>query len=172
MRKVAAGMMFAIIMSVPANADYVTAPEGLRVRAEPNTNSEVVRILSFAEEVDGPIRNGWMKLSDGYAKASFLSEENPLDEYTDMGSWLCTAYTHTGYPCYDGSYPEAGYSVACNSLPIGTEIYIAGIGRRTVTDRGPSSMPEGWVDIFMDGYTECVNFGAQYREVYVKGGGK
>lgn len=155
------------LMTTYAGAEYVTAPEGLRVRSEPNTESKILRVLSFAEEVSGTVKDGWMKIEEGYVKAEYLSEENPMDDFEYAGSWLTTAYTHTGYACANGQYPQAGYTIATNSLSMGTEVYISGIGFRTVCDRGPGSMPDAWLDIFMDGYGECVQYGAQYRDVFI-----
>ena len=148
--------------------EYVDAVSGLRLRSAPSLEAEIVKVLPFGEEVNGEIKDGWMKTDDGYLKTDFLSKKNPLDDYDYMGNWMLTAYTHTGCACANGPYPTAGYTVACNSLPLGTEIYISEIGFRTVEDRGPQSMPGEWLDLFLDGYSECVSFGVQYHDVYIK----
>ena len=91
-------------------------------------------------------------------------------EKTDMtyaGNFMTTAYTWTGNPCANGNYPTDGYTVACNSLPFGTRVYIEGIGERVVEDCGPGSMPNEWLDIYMDSYDACIQWGVQYKEVYV-----
>ena len=154
------------ILASNVSAEYVTAPEGLRLRSAPSIEAEVLDVLPFATEVDGKVEDGWLKTEAGYLSMEYLSKENPLDEYEALGSWLTTAYTHTGLNCANGEYPEVNYTVACNSLPIGTELYIEGIGFRTVEDRGPSNMPDAWLDIFMDGYQECVSHGEQYHRVW------
>ena len=89
----------------------------------------------------------------------------PKTEMTYLGNWMTTAYTHTGNCCANGNYPTE-CTVACNSLPFGTEIYID-VGYRVVEDRGPGSMPSEWLDIFMDSYDSCVQWGIQYRDVYL-----
>ena len=154
-------------MTMLASGEYVTAPEGLRLRKEPSLDAEVIKVLPFAEEVTGTIKNGWLETAEGYLKAEYLSEDDPLDGMTPMGSWLVTAYTHSGQCCADGSYPETGYSIATNSLALGTKVFIQGVGFRTVTDRGPSSMPGAWIDLFMDEYSSCIAWGEQFREVWV-----
>lgn len=156
-----------LLMGIVAKAEFVIAESGLRVRKEPNLDAEVTRVIPFGEEVEGTVTNGWMKTKDGFVSAEFLSETDPLAGYTALGRWMLTAYTHTGNACANGQYPTAGYTVACNSLPLGTEIYIQGIGRRVVEDRGTASMPSGWCDIFMDGYSECIQFGEKTAEVYL-----
>lgn len=168
MRRLVLTTVAVIAMTITSSASYVTAESGLRVRATPSTEAEILKVLPFGTEVTGTIRSGWMKTDDGYLKAEFLSEDNPLDDYDYMGNWMLTAYTHSGMACANGQYPTAGYTVACNSLPLGTETYISGIGFRTVEDRGPQSMPGEWLDLFLDGYSECVSFGVQYHDVYIK----
>lgn len=155
------------LMALSVRGEYVTAVDGLRIRSEPNTESEILGVLPYGAEVTGKIRKGWMKTDEGYLSAEYLSDRSPLEDAEYLGSWLTTAYTHTGSACYNGHYPEAGYTVATNSLPIGTEIYIEGIGFRTVEDRGPSYMPYEWLDVFLDGYGECVAYGEQYRNVWI-----
>lgn len=156
-----------LLMGIVAKAEYVTAESGLRVRKEPNLDAEVIRVVPFGEQVEGIVTDGWMETEDGYLSAEYLSETDPLENYESLGTWLVTAYTHSGFCCADGSYPEAGYTIACNSLPMGTRVFISGIGFRTVCDRGPASMPDAWLDLFVDGYSEAIVFGEQRRGVWI-----
>lgn len=156
-----------LLMGIVAKAEFVVAESGLRVRKEPNLDAEVIKVVPFGEQVEGPIINGWMETEDGYLSAEFLSETDPLAEAQFLGPFLLTAYTHSGFCCADGSYPEAGYTIACNSLPMGTRVFISGIGFRTVCDRGPASMPDAWLDLFVDGYSEAVAFGEQRHDVWI-----
>ena len=86
---------------------------------------------------------------------------------TYTGTWRITAYAATGNPCANGNYPQTGYTIACNSLPFGTEVYIDGVGFRTVEDRGPEWLGSEWLDIYMGEVEPCVQWGDQYRDVYV-----
>lgn len=161
-------LLIAALMVTPCAAEYVTAPSGLNVRAEKSTGSAVIEVLPFGAEVT-PIRTGkrWAKLDNGFVSTEWLSSENPFDSMTALGTWRITAYAYTGSPCANGEYPEAGRTVACNSLPFGTEVYIDGVGFRTVTDRGPASMGNSWIDLYLGDYDSCVIWGDQYRDVYV-----
>jgi len=145
----------------------VNSHDGLRVRAEPNIESEVLKVLPFGEEVHGVVKGDWMLTADGYVKAEYLSEEDPLSAYEYVGCWLTTAYAPTGCACANGEYPESGYTIACNSLDFGTEVFIQGIGFRMVEDRGPTSMPSEWLDIFMDTEGECIAYGEQMHDVWI-----
>jgi 3D (Asp-Asp-Asp) domain-containing protein len=160
---------FIIAMVVQARAKFVTAPSGLRVREKPGTDAKILEVLPFRAQVFGEIEENWMRLEDrdGYVDATWLSIEDPCDGWTFLGSWMTTAYTHTGNVTASGAYPTDGYTVATNSLPMGTKLWIAGIGTRVVQDRGPSSMPDAWLDIFMDSYSSCVNWGARNVDVWL-----
>lgn len=83
-------------------------------------------------------------------------EEEPEMEY--VGSFQLTAYTHTGNNCADGVYPCAGVTVACNDTRLWHKnIYIDGYGYFYVHDTG--GMSNNVIDIFMDSYDECIQFG-------------
>lgn len=81
-----------------------------------------------------------------------------------LGYYELTAYTHTGNCMANGEYPYVG-ACACNSLDLGTVVYIEGYGTYTVCDRG--GMSDNVIDIFMDTYDECVEFGRRSADVYL-----
>ena len=56
-----------------------------------------------------------------------IAEESPEEELEYLGTFEMTAYEWTGNPCANGNYPEVGYTVACNSLPLGILLMIAGL---------------------------------------------
>lgn len=99
----------------------------------------------------------------------------PIDNYEEVlekeshleyiGHYELTAYEWTGNPCANGNYPTEGYTVACNSLPLGTRIYIDGYGYYTVEDRG--GMADNVVDIYLGDYDTCIEFGRQSRDIYI-----
>lgn len=82
-----------------------------------------------------------------------------------LGSYELTAYEWTGNPCANGNYPSSGYTVACNSLPLGTRIYIEGYGEYMVEDRG--GMADNVIDIYMGDYDSCIQFGRRVADVYI-----
>lgn len=82
-----------------------------------------------------------------------------------LGNYELTAYEWTGNPCANGNYPTEGLTIASNTLPIGTRVYIKGIGERTVEDTG--GMPGNVIDIYMGDPGTCVQFGRQNAEVYI-----
>lgn len=83
-----------------------------------------------------------------------------------VGEFELTAYTHTGNACKDGVYPCAGVTVACNDPRLWHKtIRIEGYGDFYVHDTG--GMSKNVVDIFMDSYDECVQFGRRSASVYI-----
>lgn len=82
--------------------------------------------------------------------------------------WLiaeCSAYTP--YDC--GTITATGETVhvggvACNFLPVGTVVVIDG-REYVVNDR---CRIENCIDIFMESYEDAIQFGRQYKEVYIK----
>jgi len=80
----------------------------------------------------------------------------------------CTAYTATGNATASGVMPKANHTVAAwKGLPFGTKIYIPAMGTTyTVEDRG-GAVTEGIVDIYMDSYDACIQFGRQNLEAYI-----
>lgn len=77
----------------------------------------------------------------------------------------CSAYTP--YDC--GTITATGETVhvggvACNFLPFGTVVVIDGV-EYIVNDRCGI---DGCIDIFMESYEDAIQFGRQYKEVYIK----
>ena len=85
-----------------------------------------------------------------------------LDGY--LGTYRCTGYVATGNACASGVMPESGVTIASNSLPMGTRVYIEGIGERVVQDTG--GMGNGVIDVFVDSTSEAYALTGDY-EVYI-----
>ena len=175
-RIVIAVLLISVMMAVAAAADtkYVNSKEGLRVRDEPDKDGRILSIIPYGTAVqllDDEDYGGWYLIDYengvAYISAEYTQDTNPLADMVHMGKWRITAYAYTGSPCANGNYPQVDYSIACNSLPFGTEVYISGVGFRTVEDRGPASMGSEWLDIYMGDVNECIQWGDQYRDVYV-----
>lgn len=81
-----------------------------------------------------------------------------------VGTYDITAYTWTGNPMANGEYPYYG-SVASCDFPLGTTLYIEGVGTFIVNDVCPTS---GVIDVYMDSYESCIQFGRMSANVYVQ----
>lgn len=82
---------------------------------------------------------------------------------TLIGTLKVRAYTYTGGNTASGVAPYVG-GVACNMYPFGTRLYIEGYGEYVVNDRIGAGAE---LDIFMDSYNACINFGARNLNVYL-----
>ena len=96
-----------------------------------------------------------------------IAEESPEEELEYLGTFEMTAYEWTGNPCANGNYPEVGYTVACNSLPLGTTVYIEGVGYRVVEDRGAEWHGSNWMDLYLGDVDSCYEWGVRSVEVYI-----
>lgn len=74
----------------------------------------------------------------------------------------------SGGPTASGVMPEEGRTVAADwdVLPAGTEIYIDGVGWRTVEDTG-SGINGHTLDLYMDSHQDALEWGVQEVEVFV-----
>jgi 3D (Asp-Asp-Asp) domain-containing protein len=129
-------------------------------------------VLGYGTELDVIETSGdWSEVKVdgkvGYVCNQYVQEEDPLADMEYLGEWLTTAYAPTGNATASGSWPESGYTIACNSLEMGTEVFIESVGFRTVEDRGPSNMPSAWLDIFMDSTDECILWGEKTLGMWI-----
>ena len=76
-----------------------------------------------------------------------------------------THYTHTGNPTASGKMPQAGRTIACNWLPIGTSVRING-NVYTVEDR-VGIYNSSVIDVFVDSEEEAIQKGRIYTTVEV-----
>ena len=97
-----------------------------------------------------------------YEPAPEPTSSAPSDGY--LGTYRCTGYVATGNACASGVMPESGVTIASNSLPMGTRVYIEGIGERVVQDTG--GMGNGVIDVFVDSTSEAYALTGDY-EVYI-----
>lgn len=98
---------------------------------------------------------------------------------TPLATWKLTAYCACVKCCgksdaitASGYKAKYGY-VACNWLPFGTKVRIAGLGEFIVMDRGAKSLFGSknnhikHLDIYMASHKEARRFGVKYAEVEV-----
>lgn len=91
--------------------------------------------------------------------------DNSQEGMSYAGYYELTAYEYTGSTCANGNMPTVGYTVACNSLPLGTQIYIEGYGYYVVEDTG--GMGGNVIDIYLGDPGACIQFGRQGANVYI-----
>lgn len=84
-----------------------------------------------------------------------------------LGTLIVTAYVATGHPAANGKLPVADVTCAGpRCLPLGTKVYVEGVGLRTVTDR-TARRYDGRVDLFYGDRGAALRWGKQERKVWV-----
>ena len=167
MRRIITTIALTAAISLTAHGEYVTPPEGLRLRKSPSLEAEIIEVLPFETEVTGIINDGWMKTENGYLSAEYLNETNPLNEAQFLGTWRVTAYAATGNMTASGTWPEIGRTLATNDLPFGSLVYVSGNGIWCVEDRGPEYMGSEWCDLFLGDIGDCIAWGDQRLDIYL-----
>ena len=104
-----------------------------------------------------------------------------LPELVSLGTFTVYSYCPCAYCCgqwsggptASGTMPEEGRTIAADwgVLPAGTEIYLDGIGWRTVEDTG-SGITGDKLDLYMGSHEAALEFGVREIEVWTtqKGG--
>lgn len=161
------------------NADYVTLqnvypeataepiPTPVAVTTAEDTTSDYTE--NESESVDYTNTDDETPIEQEVQQEEYTEDTSSNGEY--LGTYTLTAYCgcetcnggNAGITAM-GVEPSEGWTVACNSLPLGTQISING-NTYEVQDTG--NMDDGTIDIFMNSHDEALNFGVQSADVYV-----
>lgn len=105
-----------------------------------------------------------------------LAEGAPEDSrpsVTYLGTWTATAYCSCVECTSDGNGITAsgtlateGRTIACNALPMGTQVSING-HTFIVEDTGYTPYGDAWLDIYFESHDAALAFGVQQVDVYV-----
>jgi 3D (Asp-Asp-Asp) domain-containing protein len=102
-----------------------------------------------------------------------VNQEKPNDLVdAQLGTFSVTAYTHYRNrhggvnKTASGTVPAAGRTVAVDPrvIPLGSRIYIAGIGERIAEDTG-GKIKGKKLDLFLSSVPDCLRFGVRQHEV-------
>lgn len=161
------------------NADYVTLqnvypeataepiPTPVAVATAEDTTSDYTE--NESESVDYTNTDDEAPIEQEAPQEEYMEDTSYNGEY--LGTYTLTAYCgcescngrNAGITAM-GVESSEGWTVACNSLPLGTQISING-NTYEVQDTG--NMDDGTIDIFMNSHDEALNFGVQSADVYV-----
>lgn len=102
-------------------------------------------------------------------------EEQEEPERVSLGVFTVYAYCPcetccgqwSGGPTASGVMPEEGRTVAADwdVLPAGAEVYISGVGWRTVEDTG-SGITGNTLDLYMDSHQDALEWGVREIEIF------
>lgn len=86
----------------------------------------------------------------------------------DLGSFEITCYSIHGTTASGAPTSEDGVAVDPNVIPMGSHIYIDGLGWKWARDTGGAIKGQR-IDIWKNTSDECVQWGRQYRQVWIEG---
>lgn len=127
---------------------------------------------------DEPVIEGYvLPETDGSDAGQYseVSADDSQPEMTYLGAWTATAYCSceacttdgNGYTA-SGTLATEGRTIACNALPMGTEVLIDG-HTYVVEDTGYTPFGDAWVDIYFDSHDAALAFGVRTVDVYLIG---
>ena len=145
--------------------------EASRIELEENTEEMHSSISNMDSESSDEVSEVISEalIYDGYEDAEiilFTEPEEPQEPtLTYLGTYQLTAYAWTGNRCANGNYPTLNYTIASNSIPMGSRVYIEGYGEFVVEDTG--GMSSNVIDVYMGDYSTCIQFGRRTANVYL-----
>lgn len=160
------------IMAVPYNTELKIKKESIKDDTE--------WYIGYNDEYEFYVNKNYLSFEkqEEQKKVYYEESNNTYEEQTqtssNSGSYLGT-YRITHYcPCgqcgsgtgitASGTQATVGRTVACNSLPFGTQIVING-NVYTVEDTG--GMGGNTIDVFVGSHQEALNLGVYYADVYL-----
>ncbi|NOU92083.1 LysM peptidoglycan-binding domain-containing protein [Paenibacillus sp. LMG 31456] len=126
--------------------------------------------LTVGQQLQIPNSDTAIPLPDGQSKTIKRVLSSTLTAYTAGIESTGKTASHPQYGItYSGSKAEEGRTIAVDPsiIPIGTTVYIDGVGIRTAEDTG-SAVRGSRIDVFMDDVGQALNFGVKRNvKVYV-----
>lgn len=96
--------------------------------------------------------------------STIIEEEHSNIQIAYLGKFTLTYYSKEQFPdaTYTGVMPQAGITVAVdpNLIPLGSQLYINGIGVRYAQDTG-GKIKGNNIDVFVDTTAEAIKLGRQ-----------
>lgn len=156
--------------------ETLTSDRGSDVGADVANNEAGVLL-----EEDGDYIEQYSEVPESDYQQEVISPyEEPADDYSEdltyLGEFIATAYCPASCCCGEyasgytasGTLAEEGRTIACNSLPFGTQVMIEG-HTYVVEDTGWSPYGENWLDIFFASHDAALAYGMRTVDVYLIG---
>lgn len=156
--------------------ETLTSDRGSDVGADVANNEADILL-----EEDGADIEQYSEVSESDYQQEVISPyEEPAEDYSEnltyLGEFTATAYCPCPICCgeYSSGYTASGTlategrTIACNSLPFGTQVMIDG-NTYVVEDTGWSPYGENWLDIFFASHEAALAYGMRTVDVYLIG---
>ena len=132
------------------------------------TRENLTQLLEELSDVESRYESLEAKYRELEKKQKATSITRGGNLYQNSVPMIITAYTHTGQPTKSGKMPIVGRTIAVDPriIPMGTRVYIEGVGYRIAEDTG-GDIKGNRIDLFMDSEKECVIFGRKNLKVII-----
>ncbi len=87
---------------------------------------------------------------------------------TPIGTFLVTCYDLDGITASGAPVGPEAVAVDPSVIPLGSHMYVQGAGHRIALDTG-GAIKGRHLDIWAPTYTQCADWGAQHRSVWLEG---
>ena len=160
--------------TVKTTVVHATKAQTAETTAVPTTKAQTVETTAVPTTEAPVVETTVSPTTEPALKAAAPSDTEASDSGNEHGEFY-DMFTLTAYcPCYtcsegwgkqtsSGAWCTEGRTVACNSIPFGTHIYIEGYGEYVVEDTG-GGLGSRTIDIFFDYHREDFK---DYRAVYI-----
>lgn len=153
--------------------DYIISEQAVKASAD-ELSKVKEQLLSKENELNSLILVNNSLQSEYDIVKNKLEEEKRVSrggedfDYTKVLNVEITAYTHTGEATKSGVMPKVGRTIAVDPriIPLGTKVYIEGVGYRIAEDTG-GAVKGNIIDLFLNTEEECVRWGRKHRKIYV-----
>ena len=144
-------------------------------QATPEKSEEKEEAKTSKEEKTQTVSSSKPKQTPIQAPTATPTPQESEKSSTSLGNFKITAYCHCSKCCgksdgvtASGVKAVEGVTVAADTskLPLGTKIYIEGVGERIVQDRG-GSIKGNRLDLYFSSHSEALNWGIQYKDVSI-----
>ena len=145
---------------------------GTYVEPEPEPKKETTKKSTSSSSSSSKKSSSSNKGSSSSGSSSSGNSDPDLGGKTarNMQVTAYCSYCNSGNRTASGTYPRAGVTIACNSLPMGTRVYIPGFGTGIVEDTG--GMGGNVIDVYLGDQPNddaCNAWGRKNLTVYILG---
>lgn len=142
--------------------------------------AEAIRCFNTEDTLINELSNKWLEYND--TKNLLISDNEKFSQQIDdinkkikesenskkyLGDFTLVAY-YQGNKTSTGTKPTANRTIAVDPrvIPYGSKVYIEGYGTYIAEDCG-GGIKGNMIDIYMNTYNECIQFGRRKAKVYI-----
>lgn len=150
------------------------------IQTKLHETAEAIRCVNTEDTLINELSNKWLeydssknlliKDNDTFSHQILVIEKKLKEEEDSkkyLGNFTLVAY-YQGNKTSTGTKPKANHTIAVDPkvIPYGSKVYIEGYGTYVAEDCG-GGIKGNMIDIYMNTYNECIQFGRRQAKVYI-----